>query len=74
MASTLPSDLWEVGEGVALTLHFHSSHHHLMKSAQDSKEVSNPEAGADTEAIKDATHWLAHPGLLRLLSYRMQDH
>ena len=32
------------------------------------------EAGADAEAMEGCSYWLAPPGLLSLLSYRMQDY
>ena len=34
----------------------------------------NLEAGVDAEIIDGATYWLAHNGLLGLLSYKIQDH
>jgi hypothetical protein len=59
---------------VVFALYFHCTVHRLKKSAQEFKQVRNLEAGAATEAMKDAAYWLAHNGLLSFLSYRMQDH
>lgn len=47
--------------------------YHLRKSRQDVNQGKNPEAGADEEAMKEATYWLTTRGLLRLTSYRTQD-
>jgi hypothetical protein len=41
---------------------------------RNSNQGRNLEAGADAEAMEGAAYWLAPPGLLCLLSYRIQDH
>ena len=52
-------------------LHFPITVHHQRKLEQELKEGRNLEAGADIEAIwRGAAYWLAHHGLLSLLSYR----
>jgi hypothetical protein len=45
-----------------------------VASGQELKQGRNLETGGDTEAIEDAVYWIASHGLLRLLSYRTQDH
>lgn len=53
-------------------LYFEIIAYHLRKSRQDLNQGRNPEAGADEEAMKEATYWLTTHGLLRLTSYRTQ--
>jgi hypothetical protein len=38
------------------------------------KQGWNLDVGADAEAMEGTAYWLAHHGLLNLLSYRTQDH
>ena len=45
----------------------------LKKVRAGTQAEQEPEAGADAEAMEDATYWLAHHDLLSLLSHRTQD-
>jgi len=51
---------------------FHIAVHHQRKSGQELKQVRKQELMQ--RPWRDATYWLASPGLLSLLSYRTQDH
>jgi hypothetical protein len=63
------SKLWRKGF-IQLTLpHCCSSPKEFRAGTQ-----AGQEAGADAEAMECAADWLAFPGLLNLLSYRIQDY
>jgi hypothetical protein len=48
------------------------SHSPLIEAKAKLKLGRNLEAGADAEAMGNAAYWVASPGLLSLLSYRIQ--
>lgn len=56
-----------------LGLGFHITFYHEWKTGQEVKQSSNPELGADTEAIEEYC-LLAPHGLLSLFSYRTQNY
>jgi hypothetical protein len=58
------------GKGL-FRLHFHIAVHHQKKSGLELKQVRKQELMQ--RPWRDATNWLASPGLLSLLSYRTQD-
>jgi hypothetical protein len=51
------------------SLAFHRTVSHPKKSGQELKQGGNLEAGADTEARRDAAYWLSHQGFLSLLFF-----
>jgi hypothetical protein len=56
-------------------IQFMPSHYSsLSKKGHEQKQGRNLEAGADAEPWRGAAYWLAPHGLLRLLSYRTQNH
>jgi hypothetical protein len=61
---------WE-GQNL-FSLHFHIAVHHQRKSGLELKQVRKQELMQ--RPWRDVTYWLASPGLLSLLSYRIQDY
>jgi hypothetical protein len=54
--------------------HFHVAVHDKRKSGHEFKQSSNPESGADAEALRGAAYWLASHGFFSLLFFsRTQD-
>jgi hypothetical protein len=64
----------QVGEerGFLFSLDFHIAVHHQRKSGLELKQVRKQEMMQ--RPWRDATYWLASPGLLSLLSYRTQNY
>jgi hypothetical protein len=48
--------------------------HHQKRSGLELTQGRKQEAGADAEAMRDVSQWLASPASLNLISYRTQDY
>jgi hypothetical protein len=61
----------QVGEERVYSAYFHVVVHHQRRSGLELKQVRKQELMQ--RPWRNATYWLASPGLLSLLSYRTQD-